>query len=477
MSRQADILSPVPCIAANQPHPHRFFRCLLQLLTCFIAIFFTGFAAFAAETLVSSTRVWPAPDYTRVTIESQQPIRHKLFNLDNPDRLVMDLEDVALSATLNEIAGKISADDPYIKGVRAGRFKPGTVRLVFDLKTKVKPEAFALAPIAGYGHRLVLDIYPLTPPDPLLAFLKRRESGQADAPAATVPAPVPVPVPSPGPALTPTPEIAAPEPAPPQVAAKVDGPPAAKPAPRSARPASDRMITIAIDAGHGGEDPGARGRGGTLEKNVTLSIAQKLKERIDNEPNMRAVLTRDGDFFIPLHMRVEKARRVRADLFLSIHADAFVKPSANGSSVFALSERGATSVAARWLAKQENDADLIGGVNLGIKDPYLKQTLLDLSQTASINDSLKLGKAVLQEMGGINRLHKNYVEQAGFAVLKAPDIPSILIETAFISNPDEERKLRDPAHQNRMADAILTGIKRYFSKNPPLAPAHIANNP
>ena len=210
---------------------------------------------------------------------------------------------------------------------------------------------------------------------------------------------------------------------------------------------------------------------------MTLSIAQKLKERIDNEPNMRAVLTRDGDFFIPLHMRVEKARRVRADLFVSVHADAFVKPSANGSSVFALSERGATSAAARWLAKQENDADLIGGVNLGIKDPYLKQTLLDLSQTASINDSLKLGKAVLNEMGGINRLHKNYVEQAGFAVLKAPDIPSILIETAFISNPDEERRLRDPAHQNRMADAILTGIKRYFSKNPPLAPAQVVNNP
>ena len=477
MSRQADILRPVISITATPPSPHRFLRCLLQLLAGVTATFFFGLAAFAAETLVSSTRVWPAPDYTRVTIESQQPIRHKLFNLDNPDRLVLDLEDVALSATLTEIAGKISTDDPYIKGVRAGRFKPGTVRLVFDLKAKVKPEAFALAPIAGYGHRLVLDIYPLTPPDPLLAFLKRRESGQPDAPAAAAPAPVPAP--APGPVLTPTPEIAAPEPAPapPQVAAKADGPPAAKPAPRAARPAAERMITIVIDAGHGGEDPGARGRGGTLEKHITLSIAQKLKERIDNEPNMRAVLTRDGDFFIPLHMRVEKARRVRADLFLSIHADAFVKPSANGSSVFALSERGATSVAARWLAKQENDADLIGGVNLGIKDPYLKQTLLDLSQTASINDSLKLGKAVLQEMGGINRLHKNYVEQAGFAVLKAPDIPSILIETAFISNPDEERKLRDPAHQNRMADAILTGIKRYFSKNPPLAPAQVANNP
>ncbi len=439
----------------------------MPLLLGFTVALFTGYAAHAADTLVSSTRVWPAPDYTRVTIESQQPIRHKLFNLDNPDRLVLDLEDVALNAAVTDIAGKISAEDPYIKGVRAGRFKPGTIRLVFDLKAKVKPEAFALAPIAGYGHRLVLDIYPLTPPDPLLAFLKRRESGQPETPATT---------PAPAPALTPTPELAAPEVGPPAAVAKSE-PPAPKPAARSARPASERLITIAIDPGHGGEDPGARGRSGTLEKNVTLSIAQKLKERIETEPNMRAVLTRDGDFFIPLHMRVEKARRVRADLFVSIHADAFVKPSANGSSVFALSERGATSVAARWLAKQENDADLIGGVNLGIKDPYLKQTLLDLSQTASINDSLKLGKAVLQEMGGINRLHKNYVEQAGFAVLKAPDIPSILIETAFISNPDEERKLRDPVYQNKMADAIFAGIKRYFSKNPPLAPAQIANNP
>ena len=439
----------------------------MPLLLGFTVALFTGYAAHAADTLVSSTRVWPAPDYTRVTIESQQPIRHKLFNLDNPDRLVLDLEDVALNAAVTDIAGKISAEDPYIKGVRAGRFKPGTIRLVFDLKAKVKPEAFALAPIAGYGHRLVLDIYPLTPPDPLLAFLKRRESGQPETPATT---------PAPAPALTPTPELAAPEVGPPPVVAKSETP-APKPAARAARPASERLITIAIDPGHGGEDPGARGRSGTLEKNVTLSIAQKLKERIETEPNMRAVLTRDGDFFIPLHMRVEKARRVRADLLVSIHADAFIKPSANGSSVFALSERGATSVAARWLAKQENDADLIGGVNLGIKDPYLKQTLLDLSQTASINDSLKLGKAVLQEMGGINRLHKNYVEQAGFAVLKAPDIPSILIETAFISNPDEERKLRDPFYQNKMADAIFAGIKRYFSKNPPLAPAQIANSP
>ncbi len=465
MSRQADILRPVICPKASRPSIRHFLPSFLRnsqrllqglattLAFCLPALYLP---AIAADILVTSTRVWPAPDYTRVTIESQQPVKHALLSLDNPDRLVLDLENVALSAVLNELAGKISVEDPYIKGVRVARFKPGTVRLVFDLKARVKPEVFALAPIGEYGHRLVLDLYPLEPPDPLLAFLKNRGMQHAETPP-----------------LAAAPTLSAETETPP-VIAKSEPP---KSVPRTARPPSERLITIAIDAGHGGEDPGARGRKGTLEKHVTLAIAQKLKERIDNEPNMRAVLTRDGDFFIPLHMRVAKARRVRADLFVSIHADAFVKPSANGSSVFALSESGATSAAARWLAKQENDADLIGGVNLGIKDPYLKQTLLDLSQTASINDSLKLGKAVLQEMGGINRLHKNYVEQAGFAVLKAPDIPSILIETAFISNPDEEKKLKNPAYQNKMADAIFTGIKRYFSKNPPLAPAQIAINP
>ncbi len=463
MSRQSDTLSPVIRRTAPRPYLLRFLsRFSLNILhsatrrsasacAAAVALLLLALPAGAADVLVTTTRVWPAADYTRVTIESQQPIQHKFFSLNDPDRLVLDLDYLVLSASLNEVAGKISADDPYIKGVRIARFKQSTVRLVFDLKTKVKPETFALAPIGEYGHRLVLDVYPLEPPDPLLAFLKQHEMQSAD----TVP-----------------------EAAPPQVIAKSE-PSAiiAQPAPRTARPPSERLITIAIDPGHGGEDPGARGRRGTLEKHVTLAISQKLKERIDNEPNMRAVLLRDGDYFMPLHTRVEKARRIRADLLISVHADAFIKPSANGSSVFALSERGATSAAARWLAKQENDADLIGGVNLSIKDPYLKQTLLDLSQTASINDSLKLGKAVLAEMGGINKLHKNYVEQAGFAVLKAPDIPSILIETAFISNPAEEKKLKNPAYQNKMADAIFAGIKRYFSKNPPLAPDYIAINP
>ena len=458
MSRAAELLRPVTRRTAPRPYQPRFFHGWLRVLLQFTVYFGLLIAvtlalaipAYATEIAVTATRVWPAPDYTRVTIESQQPVRHTLFSLDNPDRLVLDLENVALSTTLNDIAAKISVEDPYIKGVRVARFKPGTVRLVFDLKARVKPEAFALAPIGEYGHRLVLDVYPLEPPDPLLAFLRSREAQRTEPPPAAADAAPPV-------------------------IAQGESPP--KAIPRNARPPSERLITIVIDAGHGGEDPGARGRRGTLEKDVTLAIAHKLKERIDNEPNMRAVLTRDGDYFIPLHMRVAKARRVRADLFVSIHADAWVKPSANGSSVFALSERGATSAAASWLAKKENDADLIGGVNLGIQDPYLKQTLLDLSQTASINDSLKLGKAVLAEMGGINRLHKNYVEQAGFAVLKAPDIPSILIETAFISNPDEEKKLKSPAYQNKMADAIFAGIRNYFSKNPPLAPAQVVLNP
>lgn len=460
MSRPTDILRPVIRRTAPRPYQPCFLprflsrfrstarRSLLKTLQGIAAMLAFSAPVYAADALVTATRVWPAPDYTRVTIESQQSVKHTLFSLDNPDRLVLDIDDIALSATLNEIASKISPDDPYIKGVRVARFKPGTVRLVFDLKTRVKPEAFALAPIGEYGHRLVLDVYPLEPPDPLLAFLKRHEAQQTETPAVA----------------------AAPE-TPPTTTASV------APMVRPTRPPSIRLITIAIDPGHGGEDPGARGRRGTLEKDVTMAISRKLKERIDSEPNMRAVLIRDGDFFIPLHTRVDKARRVRADLMVSIHADAFTKSSANGSSVFALSERGATSAAARFLAKQENDADLIGGVNIGVQDTYLKQTLLDLSQTASINDSLKLGKAVLAEMGGINRLHKNYVEQAGFAVLKAPDIPSILIETAFITNPEEENKLKSSAYQHKMADAIFTGIKRYFSKNPPLAPAQIATNP
>lgn len=416
---------------------------------CLIVLACVGYAATAfADVQVSAARVWPAADYTRITLEAPQPIRHQVTSLKNPERLVVDLENVSINATLNGLVEKIGANDPYVKSVRVGQFKPGVVRLVFDLKSEVKPQVFALAPVAGYGHRLALDIYPLTPPDPLMALLESRERS-TDSPA---------------PAQTPA------------IPDKQDKP-ASRPPEKSARPALPRrMIIIAIDAGHGGEDPGARGRHGSWEKHVTLAISRRLKERIDQEPNMRAVMMRDGDYFMSLGARVAKARRANADLFVSVHADAFTHPQARGSSVFALSERGATSAAANWLAKKENEADLIGGVNLDVPDPYLKQTLLDLSQTATINDSLKLAKAVLGEIGGINKLHKNHVEQAGFAVLKSPDIPSILVETAFITNPDEERRLNNDAYQAKMAEAIFAGIKRYFATNPPLAREMVVQN-
>lgn len=426
-----------------------------------IGLFLTASAALSdafATGAVSSTRVWPAADYTRVTFESQAVIQHRIFSLDNPDRLVLDLDDIEVTPALTALVDRVGPGDPYVKSVRIGRFKPGTVRLVFDLKAAVKPQIFALPPVGTYNHRLVLDLYPLVAPDPLIAFLDRhqadRESGvTADRASAS----------GPNVQLRAETELESSEPRAP--------PPASR-----AKPASMRLVTVAIDAGHGGEDPGAMGPNGTHEKDVTLAIARRLKERIDREPNMRAVLTRDGDYFIPLHGRVEKARRVHADLFVSVHADAFVKPHARGSSVFALSERGATSAAARWLAKRENQADLIGGVNLDVKDRYLKQTLLDLSQTATINDSLKLGKAVLTALGGINTLHKGQVEQAGFAVLKAPDIPSILVETAFITNPQEESKLRSDAYQSKLADAVFQGIRRYFANNPPLARERLVMN-
>jgi len=316
----------------------------------------------------------------------------------------------------------------------------------------VKPSVFPLAPVGEYKHRLVLDIYPAKPLDPLLALLAPKADPIGEiASAPSEPAKVEVP---------PLPVV------------KMDP---AKPAPK-AKPKVERLVIVAIDAGHGGEDSGARGRRGTREKDVTLAIARRLKSRIDQEPNMRAVLVRDADYYVALGDRVAKSRRVQADLFVSIHADAWVRPDARGSSVFALSERGATSTAARMLAQRENQSDLIGGVNFGVKDPVLARTLLDLSLTATINDSLKLGKAVLAELGDVNDLHKTSVEQAGFAVLKAPDIPSILVETAFISNPEEEKRLKDSAYQEKIASAILGGIKRYLAQNPPLARSKVAAN-
>jgi N-acetylmuramoyl-L-alanine amidase len=423
----------------------------LALIAVAIA-FFTG-SAHAGERIVAS-RVWPAHEYTRVTLESTHALKHQFFFVTNPERLVVDLEGVDFDDELKALPAKVGAADPYIQSVRVGVNRPNVVRIVFDLKTEVKPSVFPLAPVGEYKHRLVLDIYPKNPADPLLALLAPPTDpvGEiAKAPASAPGEPRVEAPPLPVVKLDPRKETLAKAPEKPKA------------------PKVERLVIIAIDAGHGGEDTGARGRKGTREKDVTLAIARRLKSRIDQEPNMRAVLVRDGDYFVPLADRVSKSRRVQADLFVSIHADAWVKPDARGSSVFALSERGATSTAARMLAQRENQSDLIGGVNFGVKDPILARTLLDLSLTATINDSLKLGRAVLTELGDVNSLHKASVEQAGFAVLKAPDIPSILVETAFISNPEEEKRLKDSAYQDKMAFAILGGIKRYLAQNPPLA--------
>ena len=420
------------------------------------------------STAVSAIRVWPAQDYTRITIESNRVISYTQFSIKNPDRLVIDLEHVDINEVLNTISSKIGNDDPYIKSARIGRFKPGVVRLVLDLKTEVKPQLFNLKPVADYGHRLVLDIFPTHPADPIIALLQATgvTVHTDETSASNVPVIASNTKPEEKSVIEPTPQAGVP---PPQKSPETI--PAYVKAEKGVR-----ILIVAIDAGHGGEDPGAHGRRGTLEKHVTLAIARKLKVQIDNTPNMRALLIRDGDYFIPLNGRVVKARQANADLFVSIHADAFVKPHARGSSVFALSERGATSTTARWLAKKENEADLIGGVNISEKDPYLARTLLDLSQTATISDSMKLAKHVLGELGDINTLHRGKVEQAGFAVLKSPDIPSILIESAFISNPAEEAKLNDGNYQEKMALAIYGGIKRYFAKNPPLSKHKIAQN-
>jgi N-acetylmuramoyl-L-alanine amidase len=394
---------------------------------------------------VASARIWPAQEYTRLILESASPIAHQMMLLKDPQRLVLDLEGVEPDGELAQLVQRLRPNDPHIQSIRLSRFRPGIVRLVLDLKDEVQPQIFALTPVGEYGHRLVLDIYPLTPPDPLMALLEGEAKGRSSAPDA-----------------------------PADKAATRDADKTATRDRSKAAPTSRRPIIIAVDPGHGGEDPGAIGRRGTREKNVTLAIARKIRALIDREPGMRTMLTRDDDYFVPLNVRVQKARRVQADLFVSIHADAFSTPTARGSSVFALSEHGATSSAARWLAQRENEADLIGGVNLDNRDPILAKTLLDLSQTAQINDSLRVGRSVLDGIGAINPLHKGSVEQAGFAVLKAPDIPSILVETAFISNPDEEIKLRSDLHQQKFATSIVGGIKRYFAQNPALARAKLS---
>ncbi|WP_229476645.1 N-acetylmuramoyl-L-alanine amidase [Massilia rubra] len=464
----------------------------------------------ASAAQILAVRVWPAADYTRVTLENDSDLKVTHFTVPDPQRLVVDIEGLELNPTLKSLVAKIQSGDPYIKQVRVGQNRPNVVRLVFDLKEEIKPQVFTLAPVGNYKHRLIFDLYPVKAVDPIAAMIEKGEWSRADAPPGNPE--LPTPAPKPPIAATPPPVAATPPAATPALPAVVTPPvvvvvpPAQQPAPlppagpvlaqpavptpkpelpdpapirpdppRVAAQKNDkggkvvRMMTIALDPGHGGEDPGAIGASGTREKDIVLAIAKRLKFKLEEQPNMRVMLTRDGDYFVPLGVRVEKARKVQADLFVSIHADAFMLPTARGSSVFVLSEKGATSTAARWLANKENLADAIGGVNIQSHDKQIASVLLDLSTTAQINDSMKLGKAVLGEISGIAKLHKGSVEQAGFAVLKAPDIPSILIETAFISNPEEEAKLRDNGYQDQIAAAITKGIKRYFAANPPLA--------
>jgi N-acetylmuramoyl-L-alanine amidase len=457
------------------------------------ALGWTALLLKAPETLAAPTspgqasiiavRVWPAQEYTRVTIESDRPLSTKHFLVEAPHRLVIDVDGLELSPGLRELIGKVKADDPYISGVRVGQNTPTVVRIVLDLRQPVAPQIFTLGPVAAYKHRLVFDLRPKVEADPLLALVQDAErkpvpvappspAQRAEAAASAVndalgeliqkierpPAPAPVPAP-----------VAAQPPAPVAPPVAASKPPAAT-AP-AAEPKIDRLIIIALDPGHGGEDPGAIGPSGLREKDVVLAVAHKLRERLTANPNIRVLMTRDADFFVPLHERVRKARRVQADLFVSIHADAFITPQARGASVFVLSDGAATSAAARWMADRENAADMVGGVNVGAatKDANVLRALLDMSTTAQIKDSLKLGGEVLGQIGKVGKLHKPRVEQAGFAVLKAPDIPSILVETAFISNPEEEKKLRDPDYQDQLVDALATGIARYFAKNPPMA--------
>ncbi|WP_291553923.1 N-acetylmuramoyl-L-alanine amidase [Comamonas sp. SCN 65-56] len=432
-----------------------------------------GSAQIARGASIVAVRIWPAQDYSRVTIESDQPLRTQQTFVPEPPRLAVDIEGMDLNPQLRELVGKVQPDDPNIAAIRVGQFQPGLVRLVLDLKREARPQVFSLPPVASYRNRLVLDLYPAQALDPLATLIAERSGGatpaanegesdplgaliqrqaQADAPAADKPTPAP------------DTTIARSEP---------PAPPATTATTPTRSGGTDRIIIVALDPGHGGEDPGAIGPRGTHEKDVVLKVAHLLRERInatkiDGNP-MRAYMTRDADFFVPLATRVAKARRVQADLFVSIHADAFSNPDAHGASVFALSQGGASSSAARWLANKENKADLIGGVNVGVQDRHVQRAMLDMSTTAQINDSLKLGGVLVGEIGAMAKLHKPRVEQAGFAVLKAPDIPSVLVETAFISNPEEEARLRSSAYQEQLADALMRGIVRYFAKNPPLA--------
>nr|WP_051530300.1 N-acetylmuramoyl-L-alanine amidase [Halomonas halodenitrificans] len=393
---------------------------------------------------VENLRLWAAPDHARLVFDLASPTQAQVFPLENPRRLVIDLDDSRMGADLEGLDLTGSAISRIRSGVREG----SDLRVVLDLEREVAPRHFVLAPNDQYGHRLVVDLeYPGAsavedPIDPIEAMIREQEiaakraQAQADLGGA---------------AAAPEPETAV----------------------QRAQPHPKRDIIIAVDAGHGGEDPGASGPSGTNEKDVVLQIAKRLQQQVDAAKGFRAVMIRDSDYYVGLRQRTQIAREQKADFFVSIHADAFNSPRPSGSSVYALSQRGATSETAQWLAETENQADLIGGVdgNLSLKDKdeVLRGVLLDLTMTATLNDSLSIGGQVLDRLGRINRLHKPRVEQAGFVVLKSPDIPSLLVETGFISNPGEERRLRDPGHQEKMARAIFAGLEEHFRINPPPA--------
>lgn len=477
-------------------------RALLRTGTLVLLL---GVQHIARGASVLAVRIWPAEDYTRVTIESDGELKAQKFFVTEPPRMVVDIQGIDLLPGLRELVGKLKSDDPNIGSIRVAQNASNVVRLVIDLKQAIKPQVFNLEPVAAYQHRLVLDLYPVNAPDPLEQLITQRmkdldaaseraarllgmEMGQvAGGPnpnpnnRATAAKPVDDPL---GALIAQRAKPGAPD-TKPTAPASDTGTAATATATASVRPGdpaqqapgkpgkTERLIVVALDPGHGGEDPGAIGPGGTFEKKVVLQIAQKLRDRINdtrvNGNPMRAYMTRDKDFFVPLQVRVQKAQRVQADLFISLHADAFFTPRPQGASVYALSTRGASSAAARWMADKENAADEVGGLNVRAKDATVQRALLDMSTTAQINDSLKLGSAMLGHVKQVGKLHKPRVEQANFAVLRAPDIPSVLVETAFISNPDEEARLNDPKYQDDLADALLRGIVAYFSKNPPLA--------
>ncbi len=383
-----------------------------------ILLLICSFSLHAGQTDINSLRLWSAPDHTRLVFDVSEAVQHRIFALSNPDRLVIDFTDAKLNTSLAGFTGK----DRFVQDIRSGVRGENGLRIVLDLKSKIDPRIFALAPNREYGHRLVLDLF---------------ETEPATAPPTHV---QPVKDTSPQRAVV-------------------------RNQPKQKLPARD--VVIAIDAGHGGEDPGAIGRNGTKEKDVALSIARKLADMISREKGMRPVLIRKGDYYLGLRKRSELARKNKADLFISIHADAFRDRRARGSSVFTLSNKGASSEAARWLAERENSADLIGGVELKDKDDVLASVLLDLSQTGTRQASHDVAEKVLGKMRRVGKVHKGSVQKAGFAVLKSPDVPSILVETAFISNPSEERYLRSRSHQGKLANTIFSGVKDYFYSNPP----------